>query len=247
MMEQEVSGIVLSVSEYREKDALITILTDRDMKIRFVARGVQTITSKNAGALLVGTQSFFVLQMKEHRDLHMLKQARVQQYRRHIGESLLKQALSLFYCELFLKCENVEHGYELLVRALDDLEKKEDNYTCACVLINLLCMSQGIAPWVDSCVSCGRIDQIATLSLKQGGFLCKQCMDHLHERAWSKKQLQRFRYLCHANIDQIDLLRKYTQYDFQDLAWIYSFFQEYSGISINSYAFVKQVATMNAS
>ena len=36
MMEQEIAGIVLSVSEYREKDALITILTDRDMKIRFV-------------------------------------------------------------------------------------------------------------------------------------------------------------------------------------------------------------------
>ena len=63
MMEREIEGIVLSTSEYREHDGLLTILTEEDKKIRFVARGIQKITSKNAGALLIGAQSLFLLQV----------------------------------------------------------------------------------------------------------------------------------------------------------------------------------------
>ena len=93
-METILDGIVLSSSEYRENDAILTFLGRDDCKYRVVARGVQKIGSKNAGALLPGTQSSFTLELKENRTLHAMKQARVSVYRRHIGESLLKQALS---------------------------------------------------------------------------------------------------------------------------------------------------------
>ena len=44
-MERELEGIVLSVSDYRENDALVTVLTKTEGKLRMVARGVQKITS----------------------------------------------------------------------------------------------------------------------------------------------------------------------------------------------------------
>lgn len=244
MMEREIEGIVLSTSEYREHDGLLTILTEEDKKIRFVARGIQKITSKNAGALLIGAQSLFLLQMRERGDLHTLKHAKIKQYRRRISMSLLKQAMVSFYCEMMLKNDDIAGGYALLKSALDDLDKNDDCFTAACVFVNQLCLAQGIAPWVDGCISCGRNDHITTLSLRQGGFVCTDCIDRLREVPWTRKQLQRFRYLCHAKMNQLDELRAYDQYGLEDLKQIFAFFNEYSGVNIKGFSFLQQVAEM---
>ncbi len=244
MMEREIEGIVLSLNDYREKDGLLTILAEDDHKIRMVAKGIQNITSKNAGALLVASQSRFIIRWKENKELQMLQQAQISCYRQAIHASLLKQALSSFFCELMFKNEEIHGGFQLLKEALDDLQNHEDVYTCACVFVNQLCLSQGIAPWVDSCVNCGRSDQIVSLSLKQGGFVCTRCMNHLQENIWTKKQLQRFRYLCHADFNQMDKLRAYDLYNFEDFTKIFAFFREYSGIDVKGYAFIEQLAKM---
>ena len=243
-MERELEGIVLSVSDYRENDALVTVLTKTEGKLRMVARGVQKITSKNAGALLTGTLSLFTLQLQEGRELHTLRGARMLHHHRQISASLLKQALASLYCELMLRTEDVADGYALLSAALSDLDEQTDCFTSASVFLNQLCLSQGIAPWVDSCVNCGRKDRITTLSLRQGGFLCVECMDRLQDVPWTRRQLQRFRRLCHAGMDQLDELRACERYDFSDFCRLFAFFREYSGIRIRSFAFLEQVVRM---
>lgn len=243
-MEREIEGIVLSLSDYREKDGLLTILAQDDRKIHMVAKGIRNITSKNAGALLVASQSRFIVRWKENKDLQMLQQAQISRYRQAIRTSLLKQAFSSFFCELMLKNEEINGGFQLLKDALDDLQENEDVYTCACVFVNQLCLSQGIAPWVDGCVNCGRSDHIVSLSLKQGGFVCTHCMNQIQEKIWTKKQLQRFRYLCHADFTRLDKLREYDRYNFEDFMIIFAFFREYSGIDVKGYAFIEQLAKM---
>lgn len=243
-MEQELAGIVLAQSDYRENDALLSVLTQQG-KLRFVARGVQKITSKNAGALFVGSESLFTLQMREGSELHTLKQARLLKSRRRIMQSLRKQALASLYCELMQKCEEMTQGYAWLQIALEDLETHaQGDFTGACVFLNQLCLAQGISPWVDSCVLCQASSPIQTLSLRHGGFLCTRCMDPLHDTSWSRRRLQRFRYLCHARIDQIEQLRAYDCYDFQDFSTLFAFFREYSGIAVKGYAFLAQVEEM---
>lgn len=243
-METILDGIVLSSLEYRENDAILTFLGRDDCKYRVVARGVQKIGSKNAGALLPGTQSSFTLELKENRTLHAMKQARISVYRRHIGESLLKQALSSFYCEAMNRVENFADSFALLEQALDDLEHHDDCFVSACVFVNQLCLQQGIAPCVDNCVSCGRKDHIAALSLRQGGFLCSSCANHMQEIKCSKEQLRKFRYLCHADMKHLKQLRSCYHYDWNDFQLIYAFFKEYSGIHANSFQFLEQVSKM---
>lgn len=165
-------------------------------------------------------------------------------HHRQISASLLKQALASLYCELMLRTEDVADGYALLSAALSDLDEQTDCFTSACVFLNQLCLSQGIAPWVDSCVNCGRKDRITTLSLRQGGFLCVECMDRLQDVPWTRRQLQRFRRLCHAGMDQLDELRACERYDFSDFCRLFAFFREYSGIRIRSFAFLEQVVRM---
>lgn len=242
MIREEAEGIVVANREYREKDALLTILSADRGKLSLVAKGVQKIDSRSAGYLQLYTKAQFAYSPRG--SLHALIQVTPLAYYRRIRGDLLRQAFAALFCEMAVNSEDHPALYGLLDAVLTELETQPECYTAACVFVNELCRLQGIAPMVDACAGCGTKMHIQTLSLRQGGFLCTSCMDALRDERWSKSRLRRFRLLCHADMTQIAKLKEHLQCTWADFTCLYAFFREYSGVRIHSYAFLEQVVQM---
>lgn len=62
-MNIDITGIVLRINAYKEKDAMVLVLSENGT-ISFLARGVLSLTSKNASSVLLYAQSVFTLSSK---------------------------------------------------------------------------------------------------------------------------------------------------------------------------------------
>ena len=62
-MKFDVDGIVIKQNPYKEKDAMVSILT-KDGIVSFLARSVQSISSKNKSSCLPFSYSTFTLNTK---------------------------------------------------------------------------------------------------------------------------------------------------------------------------------------
>ncbi|MEF9968114.1 MAG: DNA repair protein RecO [Longicatena sp.] len=89
-MNEMVLGLVLKQSEYRENDALLTVLTEEYGKLTFVARGVKKMTSKSSIACMPYVISEFCFDYLEDKSMFTIKNASLKVSNRHIQEDLEK-------------------------------------------------------------------------------------------------------------------------------------------------------------
>ena len=93
----EIEGIVIRQVQYKEKDAMISVLT-KDGTVSFLARGILNPTSKNASSCLLFAYSNFTLNSKQ--DKLTLTQGKLIKSYYHLYESLEKMASIQLVCEL---------------------------------------------------------------------------------------------------------------------------------------------------
>lgn len=241
MNELETEAIVVASREYRERDLLVTLLTPQG-KQGVNARGTLKIDSRNAAALQLCTKGIY--RLSRSGTLASLKQAVIMESYPKLKRSLLGTAMAQVLCEIADQAQDDPACFTLLDGALTDMEQSGDLYSAPCVFINRMCALAGIAPMVDGCARCGRKDEISSLSLRQGGFLCRFCVAALHEPRWEKEKLRRFRLIAHADMDKLAILREHIRCDLDDLQHILSFYREYSGVSIRGAVFLKTAAAL---
>ena len=69
-------GIVIEYREYREHDALLSVLRDDGVIIKISAKGIQKVKSKNAPACQLFTYSRWYLNYRETSTMQSLKKRR---------------------------------------------------------------------------------------------------------------------------------------------------------------------------
>lgn len=240
-MNNDVEGFVVYFREYRENDAILHIITKNDEKIQCIARGIQKINSKNASACQLFTHSRFQLLQKTATGLHTLKSAEIIRGYRHIREDLLKQAIAIYICECVDQSEFTNDMYDLLEKTFTILEKTARPERILSLFQSIINRMNGIEPFVDGCVKCGRQNHICAISIVDGGFICQSCFHSIKDTICSKTHLQYFRLLCKAGIDNYGILKTIDGFTFDDFFELYSFFQEYAGVSIKSIRFLKSI------
>ena len=136
MSEARIEAVILKQQDYRENDALITVLSKDYGKLGFVCRGIRKMASKNAVSCMPFVLSELMFDYKEQATLFSLKSARVLAAHRHIREDLEKMTIAQVMCEIADKL--LEQGesdleaagelYELLSVSLDRLDSEADSY-----------------------------------------------------------------------------------------------------------------------
>ena len=74
-MIEQIDAIILDSKDYKEKDALLSVLSLKYGILHLVARGIRKINSKNASACLPFTYAKLMVDLKEQRSLHTLQSA----------------------------------------------------------------------------------------------------------------------------------------------------------------------------
>ena len=86
-MNDQIIGFVLKTVEYKEKDRIITLFSEKG-KITFLAKGVQKLNSKNAASLQLFTKVNVCYNAKEERNMQQLMQAKTVMFYRHLYNDL---------------------------------------------------------------------------------------------------------------------------------------------------------------
>ncbi len=235
-------GIVLSNMEYREKDALISVLTKDFGRIALVAKGAMSVHSKNAPGCTPYVTSEFCFDYKEGKTLFPLKTAKIVNSRRALREDLDLLSFAGLLCELSEKM--TEQGvadsefYDTLSCALNFLN--QDKYLTVCLFVAYAQRVFGIEPVVDQCVLCGATT-VSSISVLEGGFVCPSCAQHSSFKKCTMDDLIHFRLVCKAGFEHIELLHSKYEFTFQDVSIMMDFLLHHTGIRLNSWALIRSL------
>lgn len=193
----EIEGIVIRQVQYKEKDAMVSVLT-KDGMVSFLARGILNPTSKNASSCLLFAYSSFTLNSKI--DKLTLTQGKLIKSYYHLYESLESMAAVQLVSELIIKCLDEDNGkiFPYLNSLLENLSSKFDSKTLVLICIASIIKESGYALEYDECVKCGNKKDIVTYSFNEGGFICLKCLKH-NEEVKSPTNLKTYRYIFKVN------------------------------------------------
>ena len=197
----EIEGIVIRQVQYKEKDAMVSVLT-KDGTVSFLARGILSPTSKNASSCLLFAHSNFTLNSKQ--DKLTLTHGKLIESYYHLYESLEKMAAVQLVSELIIKCLDEDNGsiYPYLKRMLELLSEGYDSKTLTLITIAHIIKESGYGLEYDECVVCGSKKNIVSYSFSQGGFLCYKCIGN--NLVLSPEHLKSYRYIFKVDENNMD-------------------------------------------
>ncbi len=239
MNHKEDTFLILNVTDYKESDGLVQCITQEN-KYTILARGIQKITSKNRMVVQPFSTSKLTFQEKSNQFSSLLYGESLKFYH-HIQTDLIAQSLCFLLHECIWQNELTLHTYTYLEHVWNALHtKSEDAYGWACLLLRDCIALNGIEPFVDGCVICGKTNHLETLSIRDGGFLCTSC-NHGLVRKQTKAELVRTRSLFHVTDSHIqDFLDMYT-FTLDDVIYWANWYEYHMHAQLKTLRFLKSM------
>ena len=204
--------IVLSISPYKEKDAVISAISE-DQFITFLARGINNPKSKNIAInnaltiadieLMDGNFKHPVLKSSKP----LFTPLRLDMDSKYLGSLLFVNEIVNF----LFPDEEKPKMFKAIEDSVNALKKNKD------WLITLLWfMAQairlgGFELEVNKCVNCGSKRNIVAFSFVEGGFICQNCLGEGIEHDLNKNQMVLIRKIF--NTRDLHLLDSASNYD----------------------------------
>lgn len=238
--EEVVEGVILKKTPYKENDEILHVYTKSFGKIGIHAKGVRKLTSKNARAC----QEMMISEMTIHlkKGISSLMKATPIHYLRHIKENLESEIIGNYILEYFYRYidENIPslEEYQMLVKSLYALDQGYPPLLVYLLFNVFILEHNGVNLNVDGCVVCGST-KVISISLEDGGFLCQEHLQH--HRTYSIEILKAFRHIHKVSIDKIDSLHIDEEIIKKLIPIMNYFIEEYTGISLHTKTFIKQI------
>lgn len=200
-MEIEIEGIVLRQTPYKEKDAIISVLTEKGIA-SFYARGILSLTSKNASSCLVYAYSRFLLSSRGDK-LTLRKGELIDSFYNNYQSVLKMTSLSLM-SEVVFKISGDDDGrlYPSFYRILNLLKDDFDVLTLITIFLAKAINYSGYALQYEECTQCGSKRSIVAVDYSLGGFICKKCLKN--NSIESSVYLKTFRYVFKVDVVDYD-------------------------------------------
>lgn len=247
-MNERTTGIVMKQIEYRENDALLTVLTKEYGKLSLVVKGIKKMTSKNAVSCMPYCISEFVLDYQDDKSMFTIKNGSLIESNRKIQEDLVKMGVAQVLTELidksipqgYLDEETNENFYELLALSLKRLNDENENGLLLSLFIAQVLSYLGIPPIVDECVLCGNT-KVNYISVEEGGFICSECKNEVGSSSGKQMDLKRFRLANKAQLEHYDVLKQYGPWTIEDCETLIEFLKVHSGIELETWQFLEKI------
>ena len=182
--------IVLSINQYKEKDAIITAISQSET-ITFLARGIKDPKSKNAALnnpltvadieLMDGDYKYPVL--KASKELFVPMKLKMDST--YLGTLLIMNEMMV---HLFSD-DDKQAMFSYLEEGVIGLKKTNDWMMTLLVFMAQAIRIGGFELEVNRCVICGQKNKILAFSFIEGGFICQNCVNEETERDLTKEQM----------------------------------------------------------
>ncbi|MCI1975455.1 MAG: DNA repair protein RecO [Limosilactobacillus sp.] len=205
-------GIIMFRRDYRERDLLVKILTDKIGPAMFFVKGAKKRGFRLAADILPFTHGEYIGSLTDN-GLSFINAASDTAQYRNIETDISKNAYSTYILALvdsaFQDGQGIGGWFDQVAAALELIDRGLDEQVITNVIETQLLVRFGVAPTWDRCVICGRDDASLDFSEQYGGMLCKYHW-HLDERRMHLDQrsvyyLQRFSTLNLQKLNSIKI------------------------------------------
>lgn len=238
-------GIIMFRRDYRERDLLVKILTDKIGPAMFFVKGAKKRGFRLAADILPFTHGEYIGSLTDNALSFINTASDTSQYR-SIASDISKNAYATYILALvdsaFQDGQGIGGWFNQVAAALDLINSGLDEQVIANVIETQLLVRFGVAPTWDRCVICGRDDLPLDFSEQYGGMLCRNHW-HLDERRLHLDQrtvyyLQRFSTLNLQKLNSIKI-NSTTKRRLQFV--LDSLYDNEVGLNLKSKKFIRQM------
>ena len=238
-------GIIMFRRDYRERDLLVKILTDKIGPAMFFVKGAKKRGFRLAADILPFTHGEYIGSLTDN-GLSFINTASDTSQYRSIASDISKNAYATYILALvdsaFQDGQGIGGWFNQFAAALDLINSGLDEQVIANVIETQLLVRFGVAPTWDRCVICGRDDLPLDFSEQYGGMLCRNHW-HLDERRLHLDQrtvyyLQRFSTLNLQKLNSIKI-NSTTKRRLQFV--LDSLYDNEVGLNLKSKKFIRQM------
>lgn len=238
-------GIIMFRRDYRERDLLVKILTDKIGPAMFFVKGAKKRGFRLAADILPFTHGEYIGSLTDN-GLSFINTASDTSQYRSIASDISKNAYATYILALvdsaFQDGQGIGGWFNQVAAALDLINSGLDEQVIANVIETQLLVRFGVAPTWDRCVICGRDDLPLDFSEQYGGILCRNHW-HLDERRLHLDQrtvyyLQRFSTLNLQKLNSIKI-NSTTKRRLQFV--LDSLYDNEVGLNLKSKKFIRQM------
>lgn len=180
-----VEGIVIRSMDYGEGNKIITLCTKSHGKMGVLVRGAKKVRSRHAAATQLFTYGEYVF-FRGMGQIGTLNGCEILESHHEIREQLHAAAYASYAVELVDRAlQDEEAGgymFEQLLAYLQGLREGKDEQVMTHLFEMKLCQAVGVAPELNSCVGCGRNDQLVSFGWRLGGAVCSTCRTREHSQ-----------------------------------------------------------------
>ncbi|WP_125763257.1 DNA repair protein RecO [Companilactobacillus hulinensis] len=200
-------GIVVRRQRYREKDALVTILTKEYGFRTFLVRGTQGSKSKISGSVITFSYGSYTGVVKDEGLSYLNSASDIKQFDEIIQDIELN-AYATFLFDLlhnaFMDAPLPDQWYKDMFKALLYIENGYDPQIVIDIMQMHLLQVFGVQPNMDSCVVGGETEGRFDFSVVLGGIICSNHFDDdIHRLHIPERIVYFLRLFSKINIDQI--------------------------------------------
>lgn len=170
------TAVVLRTYRLGEADKIVVLMTAEHGKVRAVAKGVRKTRSKFGARL--EPMSHVSVMLYRGRDLDIVNQADSVEPLAPLLATLDRASQGMAAIEavdqLAIDREPNPRLYQQAVGVLRTIAEHASTMTVAAFYWKLLA-AEGLEPQLDNCVRCGAAEPLVSLSVNEGGVLCRNC------------------------------------------------------------------------
>lgn len=231
-MNDKIQGFILSISDYKESDVILQVLTKQYGILSLVGKASKKLDSKNH--FLPMCNSEFIIDYKDNKTIYSIHGSKViDNYFK--DDDIIMMSFKNMLLELTAKNKDID-SYDQLNFIFRNINN-DNKYLLGAMYFSYMSKQFGVTPIVDSCTMCAS-KKVVGISNRNGGFVCEK---HLNgEAILPVDRLKKFRLIVKADFNNYDVIKDFD-YDINDFYLIANFYLENSDLRLKSYDFFRKL------
>ena len=240
-MIKDIEGIILDERAYGETSKIINILTKEYGIIGVIAKGSRTLKSELRSVTGKLTYGIFHMYYKENK-LSTLISVDVLNTFKNIKKDIMKITYSSFILDLAHQVAKQNYQadiYNLLIASLIKIEENFDPLVITNILELKYLSYLGVMPVLDACSICGNKENIITLSVDKGGYLCQNC--YTNDKIVDTKTIKLIRMFYYVDISKITKLEVSNKVKEEINEFLDNYYDKYTGLYLKTKNLLKDL------
>ena len=237
----KVEGLVLKETNYSESSKILQIITDKYGIISVMSKGCRSIKSRfRSLSNKLSYANFYIYYKKD--GISTLKDADSIDPFKNITLNIENIAYATYLLDLteqVYKHSKSDKIFPLIISILKKIDEGYDPFVLTSIYEIKLLEYLGIKPNVDSCSICGNNTNILTISINDGGFICKNC--YRGGKIYNDQIIKLIRMFVYIDVNNITKISLKDETKKELSLFIEEYYDTLSGIYLKSKDFLKNI------